>query len=416
MFNKQTKQFIPTFFTLLMVMGMGACDSIEDLKSYKEQVFIKTFGGTGSEESFDIKLLPDGGFVMVGSTTSFSAGDKDVYLVRADRFGNELWSRSYGGPGNDIGRSVELTNDGGFIICGEFTELSGTKRDIYLIKTDDQGIETNSTRLGIENRDEVGTAVIALPQGGYFVTGTNIDSSGFYLAELNDQLEISPSKEKTNVGQDGFFNQSVASARKSLTRYYCYGTSTESDVEVSKNTRNLYFFEFDPLGDNAISPKFIGTANNETATSMCELPDQGFILGGYTIIGDREQPYLVKINASGIVEWEVPYSRASSSPGNTRIESVKPTIDGGIVAVTTTERTNFGREIGIMKFDINGNVEWVNSFGGEGDDFASAVVQLEDGSYVITGSMAFVIGSTATVNNKMFIIKANPQGQLTVEQ
>jgi hypothetical protein len=46
-----------------------------------------------------------------------------------------LWTKLYGGPGNDYGYWVDLTGDGGFIITGSYSQGVGNT-DLYLIKTD----------------------------------------------------------------------------------------------------------------------------------------------------------------------------------------------------------------------------------------------------------------------------------------
>ena len=94
------------------------CDTKESVKPSKGKVFIKLYGGSGSEEGRDVKPLADGGFIMVGSTTSFGQGDRDVYLVRTDSLGNQQWSRHYGYGGDDVGVSLALNPDNGFTICG----------------------------------------------------------------------------------------------------------------------------------------------------------------------------------------------------------------------------------------------------------------------------------------------------------
>ena len=46
-----------------------------------------------------------------------------------------LWTKTYGGSDDDVGRCVQQTSDGGFIIVG-YTELYGlVGSDVYLIKT-----------------------------------------------------------------------------------------------------------------------------------------------------------------------------------------------------------------------------------------------------------------------------------------
>ena len=59
--------------------------------------------------SFSVQQTSDGGFILAGSR------DNDVYLVKTDASGNEIWSQTFGGSGEDGGRSVQQTSDGGFI-------------------------------------------------------------------------------------------------------------------------------------------------------------------------------------------------------------------------------------------------------------------------------------------------------------
>jgi hypothetical protein len=57
-----------------------------------------------------------------------------------DAAGNILWERSYGGTGNDVGRSVCKSSDGGYIVAGSITSMGAGGVDAYLMKTDAAGV------------------------------------------------------------------------------------------------------------------------------------------------------------------------------------------------------------------------------------------------------------------------------------
>jgi hypothetical protein len=99
-----------------------------------ETLWTRAFGGTGRESGYGVGQTLDGGFVVVGSTDSYGAGGADVYVIRTDAVGETLWTRTFGGPGDDRGWSVETTADGGFAIAAQLID-SG----LCLIRLDSSG-------------------------------------------------------------------------------------------------------------------------------------------------------------------------------------------------------------------------------------------------------------------------------------
>jgi hypothetical protein len=101
-----------------------------------EQVLQKT---RSSEEASSIALTNDGGYIITGSITL--AGNQDIYLLKTDKRGNELWSKNFGGQYADTGTKVKQTRDGGYMVFG--TIYFETNPMLCLIKTDATG-ELNS--------------------------------------------------------------------------------------------------------------------------------------------------------------------------------------------------------------------------------------------------------------------------------
>jgi hypothetical protein len=93
----------------------------------------KTYGGTSEDWASSVQQTSDGGYIVAGYTASFGAGGGDVFLVKIDTFGNLQWVKTYGGTGSDQARSVQQTSDGGYIVAG------WTGSNVFLIKTDANG-------------------------------------------------------------------------------------------------------------------------------------------------------------------------------------------------------------------------------------------------------------------------------------
>jgi len=101
-----------------------------------------TFGSPGGDIGYSIQQVSDNGYIVVGGGGSGGGPNHlgDVYLLKLDGAGNLIWERYFGGYGDDIGRSVRQTSDGGYILAGSTTSAGAGGVDAYLIKTDAAGV------------------------------------------------------------------------------------------------------------------------------------------------------------------------------------------------------------------------------------------------------------------------------------
>ncbi|HSH00387.1 MAG TPA: hypothetical protein VLB27_10075, partial [candidate division Zixibacteria bacterium] len=78
----------------------------------------KTYGGAERDEGWSVRQTIDRGYIIGGTTGSFGAGYTDMYLLKVDSLGALQWQRTYGGAGGENGAAVRLTPDGGFALVG----------------------------------------------------------------------------------------------------------------------------------------------------------------------------------------------------------------------------------------------------------------------------------------------------------
>jgi TolB-like protein len=140
----------------------------------------KTYGGADWDVGYDIQETSDNGFIITGGIKSFGAGSFDAWLIKTDSDGNVLWSNFYGGAKWDEGWSVKETFDGGFIIAGATESYGAGKFDIFLIRTDSNGNTFWTETFGGENWD-VGYSIQITSDSGYIIAGkTKSFGAGLY--------------------------------------------------------------------------------------------------------------------------------------------------------------------------------------------------------------------------------------------
>jgi hypothetical protein len=113
---------------------------LSKLNASGDEIWIKTYGGNNDDLASMALSITDNSFILVGSTKSFGSGERDVYLIKTDLDGNEIWHRTFGGINDDAASYIQQTDDGGFILSGYTKSFGAGGFDVYLIKTDANGI------------------------------------------------------------------------------------------------------------------------------------------------------------------------------------------------------------------------------------------------------------------------------------
>ncbi len=141
-------------------------------------------GSLSDDTAYAVKELSRSGYITVGN---FSY---ELYLIRIDDTGTGLWSKLFGGAGVDVGYNVLETPESGYIIVGATTSFGAGNFDVYVIKTDTDPTVVKAkqiSKLAPEIKlypnpfkQELGISFIALKEGAtldiYNVDGRRIMS------------------------------------------------------------------------------------------------------------------------------------------------------------------------------------------------------------------------------------------------
>jgi len=267
-------------------------------ESSGHELWYQPYGNWYRNSFNSVQQTTDSGYIACGAT-EWSYNNSDVYLVRTDSQGNELWFRHFGGSGWEIAYSVQQTIDGGFILCGDTDYNDTDYSDYYLIKTDEQGNEEWSNTFGGNNRD-VAYSVQQTTDGGYIICGdSHPGGSGYYnilLVKTNQQGE----EEWSRIYGGSYFDMGRCVRQTSDHGFIICGSS----AQYGYDNLDVYVIKTDTQGQEEWSQKFGQNAHDYGRVIKQTLD------GGFIICGDRGFPitdndvYLIKTDQQGHVDRE----------------------------------------------------------------------------------------------------------------
>jgi hypothetical protein len=135
-----------------------------------DTLWTRTYGGAVEDLATNAIQTPDEGFMVSGYTRSYGAGGWDIYLLRTDPNGDTLWTRTYGYPGTDLCAGIRATSDGGYLLVGSTNSLTAGGYDVYILKTDSNG-DTLWTRRYGGTENDYGSWANQTSDDGYVVVG-----------------------------------------------------------------------------------------------------------------------------------------------------------------------------------------------------------------------------------------------------
>jgi hypothetical protein len=365
--------------------------------------FIKFYGNVNQDLGVEVKQTGDLGYVIVGTTFPAGSDSSDIIVVKVDKSGNQEFSKTFGGSKNDIGRSVQVTSDGGYVIVGDYMKPDLTT-DIYMIKTDSKGDTMWTRKFGFDNKRERGFSVDVSSNGDYIILGTT-DSTGSGDLDLyaikTDPFGNPPYitlKEGAKSGLTTFddFASNIIQAPGgnyviASTSQIFGGTPRLVSLNSSLNFNNA------PTNSDFVEPTLI------TGEHIANTVDGGFIVTGVALVGGISSPYLLKLDNNLNKVWVQTYTNIQGQS-----HSVYSVSDGGFVVAGNIQGVgDEGKNVFLLKTNSSGGQEWLQSFGGVGDDDGKDVRETADAGFIVTGTISF-----GEKDQAVGLIKTNSLGEL----
>ncbi|MBK6913603.1 MAG: T9SS type A sorting domain-containing protein [Ignavibacteriales bacterium] len=304
------------------------------LNSDGDTLWTKTYGGGGEDYGYSLKKTEDGGFIIAGTTNSYGVGEFDFYVIRIDSIGDTLWTKTFGGENNDYAWSVDITLDGGFVIAGEKNAFPETP-DGMIIKINESGELIWEKFISTSNPEYL-YSISSSADGTYSLAGyAYLNFSAGFNAWLLKLTSIGDSSWSKYFG--GELTQ----------RFYSHGITNKSSFICVGRTLlslgglpDLYIVKTDSLGNEIWTRSFDYDNDSDEGYSVQQTLDGGYIITGQGRPFDGlGLMWIIKTDSLGNMlwdktfPWEFPKTKISGpvSPLADVGTSVKQTSDGGYI-------------------------------------------------------------------------------------
>ena len=386
---------------ILTIMPISLSNNVSPIITINDNGWMKTYGRLFNDEmGVSVEQTDDGGFIVVGSKSTSLFGirsNQDVWLIKLDESGTLMWERSFGGLGDDMGSSVQQTSDGGYIITGETESYSQGKNDVWLIRTDEQGNTLWDKTFGHEDFDS-GATVRQTSDDGFILVGWGDQSGGAKGKVLVIKLNHDGNLDWESLFGEIGHNYADDILETSDNSYIVLGSSF---IPKEGTGYDVWLIKIDTKGDMIWEKKY-DRSKSDHGWSLASTKDGGFIIVGETDHGnDEDKVWVIKTDYNGTLLWDKTFEG--------RGFSVQQTSDGGFIIAGSTmnpSRFDFSNAL-LMKIDGNGDLEWRRTFGGVKPDFFFDVQQTLDDGYIATG---YSIQLFYWLGSDLIILKTDSEG------
>lgn len=336
----------------------------------------KLYGSTGFENTGNILNTSDGGYLMGGTCganngdVSGNHGSTDYWIVKLDNAGNIQWQKSYGGSNSENLYNIKETSDGGYIAIGNSTSIDGDisgnygNLDTWVIKISSSGIlqwQKNYGGTGID----LGSDIVEMPGGDFIFCGGTYSSNGNVSINYGDKdawlMRISGTNgtaiwSQTYGGSSFDELNSLQLTNDFSISIAASGSTNSNDYNITGNhgSTDILFVTLDGASGILNSARCYGGSNGEYAYNISNTFDQGYFITGYTTSNDGEVSgnhgnsdiWALKLSRGGDIDWQKCLGGTAAERGFRGMETSEGGyfVAGGANSINGDATNNYGGE------------------------------------------------------------------------
>ncbi|ODS38830.1 MAG: hypothetical protein A7315_11775 [Candidatus Altiarchaeales archaeon WOR_SM1_79] len=312
--NKGLKSICIIGIGILMCLGTAIAEPIK--------LWDETIGGSYGDEGYGVAVDSNDNIIVTGYTQSFGAGGADVWTIKYDSSGNEIWNKTAGGSSYDVGYGVAVDSNDNIIVTGDTTSFGIGSRDTWTIKYDSSGNQ-------LWNKTE-GTCCLEYSQG----RGVAVDS--------NDNIIVTGDTTSFGIGYD------------------------------------VWIIKYNSFG-NQLWNKPIEWWTHSHGYGVAVDTNDNIIVTGYATAS--EDVWTIKCDPSGNQIWNKTASRNFDKGYGVAVDSYNSIIVTGYTGGSSIET----KDVWTIKYDSSGNEIWNKTAGGGSGDYGSGVAVDSNNNMIVTG-------------------------------
>ncbi|MBT7790781.1 MAG: carboxypeptidase regulatory-like domain-containing protein, partial [Calditrichaeota bacterium] len=342
-----------------------------------EILWTRDYGGAGNEQGLAIVEPAEGGLCFVGNEASFDAGATDGWIVLMNEEGEEIWSANFGGAGYDRFADVEQLEDG-WIVAGYNGSMGNVRFEFWLMKIDNDGNMVWQQFYGGADHER-GSSVLRTPDGGFLITGSTFSfgngANDGWVVKTDADGRLEWSQAYGGGGADAIDNAIAVGEDE----YMLFGATTSDGA----GGYDHWMIHINGEGE-VINEWTYGGENNDHCYGQILNQEGQFILVGTTDQDGNEQ-YDVVMRCVNI-EGEELWNRIYEGEANERCFGVVETVNSGyLLAGATGPYTDENADNWIIRTDADGEVLWDLTYGEDRGDVTRGVIQTTDGGFAVIG-------------------------------
>lgn len=393
-----------SYLYIVAIILSLACSNKVEIDEVQAETFNKLYGGSGNDRGLDIRELSSGDYLIFGSIET-SDKSTELALIKTDRFGNELWTKTYGRQFEDAAGGMDMNNNGNILITGTSNKSPDfatpeNSTDIIVYELDENGNILDNWLFDYNNNEEGNC--IAYDKGSL---------GGFMVCGSSDaERSVATNGFTTN---DKFFKDLLA------VRYYFNGTVIDTNVfqigyegndEINAIIQQSETDNFLVAGkvflqetDQVILlgfPNELNSVSNINENIGFELDGPARVQSfdrtpsGFAITGtfntNRDNIFIQEIDGEQQFSEGSLYTilKNGAARGNSIAYDIAS--NSYIIAGSTNDSQNGGFDHYVASYSRDNNrINWERTYGGTGDEEAISVAPTQDGGYIITGYTGF---------------------------